>query len=99
MHSLACMEHQDWDGTLHKIREGGGKPATGKSSTVDDGNVGQCWLTSSDWILDKIHSKFAFEAMCWERSKIPYDIWRAGDANSNLIETVHQGNASVCITV
>jgi hypothetical protein len=27
--------------------------------------------------------------MCWARSKIPLEVWRAGDANSNLIESVH----------
>jgi len=42
-----------------------------------------------DWIHDKERSGFAFEGMCWEKSKIPLDIWRAGDANSNLIESVH----------
>jgi hypothetical protein len=42
-----------------------------------------------DWIQDKLRSKFAFEGMYWKMSKIPYDIWQAGDANSNLIESVH----------
>ena len=27
--------------------------------------------------------------MCWEKSFIPLIIWRSGDANSNLIESVH----------
>jgi hypothetical protein len=36
------MEHQDWDGTLHKIREVGGKPAIGKKLLMMAmmGNVG-----------------------------------------------------------
>lgn len=38
---------------------------------------------------DKIRSKFAFEGLCWEKSHIPVDIWRAGESNSNLIESVH----------
>lgn len=42
-----------------------------------------------DWVQDKIRSGFAFEAMCWEKSFIPCTIWMAGDANSNLIESVH----------
>lgn len=46
-------------------------------------------IISADWIQDKVRSQFAFEAMCWEKSKIPHDIWCAGDATSNLIETVH----------
>ena len=27
--------------------------------------------------------------MCWEKSYIPLSIWRAGESNSNLIESVH----------
>lgn len=38
---------------------------------------------------DKIRSKFAFQALCWEKSHIPALIWKAGDANTNLIESVH----------
>lgn len=30
MRSLVCMEHCDWDGTLEKIRELGGKAAKGE---------------------------------------------------------------------
>ncbi|KAJ7730898.1 hypothetical protein DFH07DRAFT_756061 [Mycena maculata] len=46
--------------------------------------------TGSDWLRDKIHSKFVFPAICWERSFIPELIWRAGDSNTNLIESVHR---------
>ena len=42
-----------------------------------------------DWVQDKICSKFAFTAMCWERSFIPLSIWKADDSNSNVIESVH----------
>lgn len=42
-----------------------------------------------DWIQDKIRTGFAFQAICWERSHIPVDIWRAGDATSNVVESVH----------
>ncbi|KAJ7822391.1 hypothetical protein B0H14DRAFT_3470795 [Mycena olivaceomarginata] len=42
-----------------------------------------------NWVQDKIRSKFAFEALCWERSFIPEDVWKAGEAHSNLIESVH----------
>lgn len=47
-----------------------------------------CSLTS-DWVLDKNRSKFAFPAMCWERSFIPKAIWQVGDATSNIIESLH----------
>ena len=47
------------------------------------------WTFLWDWVQDKIHSKFAFAAMCWEKSYVPLSIWRAGESNSNLIESVH----------
>ncbi|PPQ84978.1 hypothetical protein CVT25_010531 [Psilocybe cyanescens] len=42
-----------------------------------------------DWVNDKVRSKFAFEAMCWEKSHIPKMIWKAGDKDSNLAEEAH----------
>ncbi|KAJ3776815.1 hypothetical protein FB446DRAFT_624011, partial [Lentinula raphanica] len=42
-----------------------------------------------DWIADKISSKFAFEAMCQQKSFIPLDIWQAGPATTNLVESAH----------
>ncbi|KAF8182256.1 hypothetical protein K438DRAFT_2166815 [Mycena galopus ATCC 62051] len=71
MRSFVCVEHDDWDGTLLKIREKGGK-------------------AGNDWVNDKESSKFFFPGICWDRSFIPIEIWNAGDANSNLIESVHQ---------
>ncbi|KAJ7667366.1 hypothetical protein B0H17DRAFT_1184191 [Mycena rosella] len=56
MRSLVCMEHPDWDATILKIRNEGGKAA---------------------------------QAMCWEKSFMPEDVWKAGDRTSNLIETAH----------
>lgn len=44
----------------------------------------------SDWIRDKESSKFAFPGLCQEKSFVPLDIWKAGEPNSNLIETVHR---------
>lgn len=41
------------------------------------------------WVQDKVRSKFAFEALCWEKNYIPEDIWKAGESDSNLIEGVH----------
>ncbi|KAJ7747876.1 hypothetical protein B0H14DRAFT_2541606 [Mycena olivaceomarginata] len=43
----------------------------------------------NNWVQDKIRSKFAFPALCWEKSFIPQDVWKAGDGHSNLIESVH----------
>ncbi|KAJ7192674.1 hypothetical protein GGX14DRAFT_546454 [Mycena pura] len=43
----------------------------------------------ADWVADKIRSKFAFAAMCWEKSHIPKSIWQVGDSTSNIIESSH----------
>ncbi|KAJ7481504.1 hypothetical protein FB451DRAFT_1170708 [Mycena latifolia] len=45
--------------------------------------------TAQDWIRDKESCKFAFAGLCWEKSFIPLAIWQAGEAHSNLIESVH----------
>ncbi|KAK1236202.1 hypothetical protein PQX77_000554, partial [Marasmius sp. AFHP31] len=45
---------------------------------------------SKDWFADKERSKFAFPALCWEKSKIPERIWQAVDGTSNIIESLHQ---------
>ena len=42
-----------------------------------------------DWVQDKIRSKFAFPALCWEKSLIPIDVWNSSDSTSNVIESVH----------
>ncbi|KAF9011576.1 hypothetical protein BDZ89DRAFT_1119143 [Hymenopellis radicata] len=43
----------------------------------------------ADWVADKIRSKFALEGLCWERSKIPLTIWKAGEATTNIVEGLH----------
>ncbi|KAL0057790.1 hypothetical protein AAF712_015556 [Marasmius tenuissimus] len=45
---------------------------------------------AQDWLADKCRCKFAFPALCWERSLIPSDVWRATDGTSNIIESLHQ---------
>ncbi|KAJ3840861.1 hypothetical protein F5878DRAFT_532801 [Lentinula raphanica] len=47
------------------------------------GKAGQSWLS------DKETSKFAFPAMCWEKSLIPLDIWQARRRESNVVEITH----------
>ncbi|KAL0567432.1 hypothetical protein V5O48_014558 [Marasmius crinis-equi] len=44
---------------------------------------------AKDWLADKVRSKFAFPALCWEKSLIPLDIWQATDGTSNVIESMH----------
>ncbi|KAJ3927388.1 MAG: hypothetical protein NXY57DRAFT_1106683 [Lentinula lateritia] len=44
-----------------------------------------------DWLNDKIESKFALPAICWQYSQhIPFKIWQASDETSNTIEALHQ---------
>ncbi|KAL0563472.1 hypothetical protein V5O48_018595 [Marasmius crinis-equi] len=42
-----------------------------------------------EWLADKFRSKFAFPAMCWEKSFILLPIWQATDGTSNIIESMH----------
>ncbi|KAG6815700.1 hypothetical protein H0H93_009153, partial [Arthromyces matolae] len=76
MRSLICMEHTSWDETLQIIEEKGGKAGKGV-------------IVVPDWVKDKRRSGFAFQGICWERSMIPEDIWKAGDATSNVVESAH----------
>ena len=87
MRSLVCIEHDDWEGTIERIESLGGKSAQGKPSpSPSPYNFNIIIL---DWVVDKMHSKFAFEGMCWAKSHIPKIIWQAGNSNSNLVESVH----------
>lgn len=87
MRSLVCMEHHDWDGAIATIQREGGKPAIGALIQTQITCSGSYCTT--DWVHDKVRSKFAFPAMCWERSFIPRTIWQVGDSTSNVIETLH----------
>lgn len=46
-------------------------------------------LNLKDWLSDKLHCKFAFLGVCWEKSFIPRLIWQVGDSTSNIIESLH----------
>ncbi|KIM57904.1 hypothetical protein SCLCIDRAFT_16855 [Scleroderma citrinum Foug A] len=70
MHSLICVEHPDFAGTLKRIELTGGK-------------------AGSDWVQDKLCSRFALPGMCWEESFIPRIVWQNGDSNSNVVESLH----------
>ena len=87
MRSLICMEHNDWDGTIEKIKTLGGKPGRGESFL--DHFLCPSDLFTGDWVQDKERSKFAFQGMCWAKSFIPKLVWQAGERTSNLIESVH----------
>ncbi|KAJ3869260.1 hypothetical protein EV359DRAFT_59917 [Lentinula novae-zelandiae] len=44
-----------------------------------------------DWVQDKIESKFAFPALCWQvTQQIPFKVWQACDNTTNVIEGLHQ---------
>jgi hypothetical protein len=92
MRSLMCMEHPDWDRTIHDILSSGIKAAVGEYFLNFLGHGLQTcsyFLFFVDWITDKTRSKFALEAMCWEKSFIPKIVWKAGEKESNLIEGAH----------
>jgi hypothetical protein len=80
------MEHPNWNVTISDIIRLGGKAGTGENSRTRISNLSD---SNSDWVKDKERSKFAFQALCWEKSFIPELVWRAGEANTNLIESVH----------
>ncbi|KAJ7595458.1 hypothetical protein C8J56DRAFT_883672 [Mycena floridula] len=42
---------------------------------------------TSDWIENKIQSKFAIQGLCHQESFIPLDIWKVGHATTNIIES------------
>ncbi|KAK7024601.1 hypothetical protein VNI00_016162 [Paramarasmius palmivorus] len=54
-------------------------------------NIKECAVPKDvkHWLENKIQSKFALEAICWEKSKIPEYIWCAGDSNDNVVEGAH----------
>lgn len=85
MRSLVCIEHSDWENTIHRIQVEGGPAGASEYSHF----VLYMILNLKDWIADKIRTKFAFPAMCWEKSFIPKPIWQVGDNTSNIIEGIH----------
>ncbi|KAF6746587.1 hypothetical protein DFP72DRAFT_823014 [Ephemerocybe angulata] len=46
-------------------------------------------LKANNWVTDKEDSKFAFPAMCWEKSFIPKPIWDRGERTTNVSESGH----------
>ncbi|KAF6760962.1 hypothetical protein DFP72DRAFT_804707 [Ephemerocybe angulata] len=44
---------------------------------------------ANNWVTDKEDSKFAFPAMCWEKSFIPKAIWDLGERTTNISESGH----------
>ena len=73
MRSLLCLWHPDWGGTLERIRREGGKAGAGMCNVFSKNNHSTKWCL--DWVQGKIRSKFAFPALCWEKSLTPIDIW------------------------
>jgi len=69
------------------IQQQGGKAGSGQYHFCITNKASS--QLSSDWIQDKVRSRFAFAALCWEKTFIPLNIWNASDSTSNLIESVH----------
>lgn len=90
MRSLFCVTHPDWDSTISEIVEKGGKVGKGEFTMHwYPGARLRADVIDLAWIENKKRSGFAFAAMCWEKSFIPLEIWKAGDANTNIVESVH----------
>lgn len=89
MRSLVCINHPNFDGTLSTIRNDGGKSGYGEYFITLIRPLDVELNIYLDWVHDKIRSKFALPGICWEKSFIPIDIWRAGDNTSNIIESLH----------
>lgn len=90
MRSLFCVTHSDWDSTISEIVEKGGKVGKGEFTMHRyPGTRLRADVIDLAWIENKKRSGFAFAAMCWEKSFIPLEIWKAGDANTNIVESVH----------
>ncbi|KAF9023743.1 hypothetical protein BDZ89DRAFT_955368 [Hymenopellis radicata] len=82
MRSLLCVRHENWDATIARICEVGGR-------LEDSSFITLSLIVALDWVFNKQASGFAFEAMCWEKSKIPLEVWLSGDRDDNLIESSH----------
>jgi hypothetical protein len=92
MHSLMCVTHDDWPGALERICTEGGKVGTGESDFM----ILNCnphhmhmWDLDPEWVKHKVNGKWAFQALCWEHSRMPLDVWQAGERHSNIIESLH----------
>lgn len=90
MHSLICVEHPDFAGTLKRIESTGGKAGSGIMWFLFLWYIYRliCY-NFSDWVQDKLRSRFALPGMCWEESFIPRVVWQNGDSNSNVVESLH----------
>jgi hypothetical protein len=89
MRSLFFLRHPNWDDTISAIQTTGGKAGKGVCYLLTALTDSFSPIHNLDWVQDKIRGKFAFPALCWEQSFIPEDVWKAGEAHSNLIESIH----------
>lgn len=89
MRTLVCVRHVNFDETVKLIETEGGKAGYGKRTSGSVNFIPPFLISYTDWVHDKILSKFAFEGMCWERSFIPLPIFQMGDSTSNIIESLH----------
>ncbi|KAK7060250.1 hypothetical protein VNI00_001015 [Paramarasmius palmivorus] len=90
-----CVAHY-----YRKIQEGHYEPAIGQAmrslacfrhqswdqtiATIEQGDQ-----KAKNWLVHKQNLKFAFPALCWEKSFIPAPVWQASEATSNIVESSH----------
>lgn len=91
MRSLICITHHDFDGCLREISLEGGKAGAGKLIHISQLLYAPPLLMyiAADWVNDKVRSKFALPALCWQRSLIPKIVWQTADSTTNIIESLH----------
>ncbi|KAJ3869996.1 hypothetical protein EV359DRAFT_28895 [Lentinula novae-zelandiae] len=87
--SVVSQEVKDAMFSLHGVIHKDGTEASWQATLSFIEKEGK--KAGRDWVRDKIKSKFAFPALCWQvAQQIPFKVWQASDDTTNVIEGLHQ---------
>ncbi|KAJ3803947.1 hypothetical protein F5876DRAFT_84071 [Lentinula aff. lateritia] len=87
--SVVSQEVKDAMFSLHRVIHKDGTEASWQATLSFIEKEGK--KAGRDWVQDKIESKFAFPALCWQvAQQIPFKVWQASDDTTNVIEGLHQ---------
>ncbi|KAJ3904829.1 hypothetical protein F5879DRAFT_900538 [Lentinula edodes] len=87
--SVVSQEVKDAMFSLHGVIHKDGTEASWQATLSFIEKEGK--KAGRDWVQDKIESKFAFPALCWQvAQQIPFKVWQASDDTTNVIEGLHQ---------
>ncbi|KAJ3849270.1 hypothetical protein EV368DRAFT_47649, partial [Lentinula lateritia] len=87
--SVVSQEVKDAMFSLHGVIHKDGTEASWQATLSFIEKEGK--KAGRDWVRDKIESKFAFPALCWQvAQQIPFKVWQASDDTTNVIEGLHQ---------